>query len=349
MSSMFFNFPKRTKKCINRHCKILASASFIPQKIITNEDLIQKYKFPFKSSAIYKSLGVEMRHVAEEHMADSDVLKESSKKCLEKIGLSPDKLSRLIVNKYYGDNLLPMTASKLLDKLGSKVAVHSFDIDGGISAFLYSIDVISRFINTGDDYILLASGGVNVRLMSKSDPRVTFLFGDASASLLFGFSEERHILASYFYTNPQYYNLAFGKAIPFALDGNSKPILDEKNSVTFDSYHMVNWKIAEKFYIEAAKEVSNNLLEESGLRMEDIDLVLVTENNRNIWELTLEALGVCEDKSISVLKSYGNTMTAMLPLLIDIGFETGRIQPGMHIMMISHGEGINGGGLIYKV
>jgi 3-oxoacyl-[acyl-carrier-protein] synthase-3 len=83
--------------------------------------------------------------------------------------------------------------------------------------------------------------------------------------------------------------------------------------------------------------------------MDDIDLVLVTENTRQIWELTLEALGVSEHKSISVLKNYGNTMTAMLPLLIDVGFETGRIQPGMRIMLISHGEGINGGGLIYKV
>ncbi len=349
MSSLYSSFPKRAKKCFNRHCKILASSSFIPPRVVANEEIIQKYNFPFKSSAIFKSLGVETRHVAEEHMADSDVLKESSQKCLNKIGLSPEKLSRLIVNKYYGDNLLPMTASKLLDKLGSKVAVHSFDIDGGVSAFLYSVDVISRFINTGDDYILLSSGGVNTRLMNKHDPKVAFLFGDASASLLFGYSEEKHILASYFYTNPQYYDLALAKAVPFALDADSKPIFDDRNSITFDSYRIGDLKIAEELYIEAAREISANLLDESGLVMDDIDLVLVTENTRQIWELTLEALGVSEHKSISVLKNYGNTMTAMLPLLIDVGFETGRIQPGMRIMLISHGEGINGGGLIYKV
>jgi len=46
---------------------------------------------------------------------------------------------------------------------------------------------------------------------------------------------------------------------------------------------------------------------------------------------------------------YGNTMAAMLPLLIDHGFCSGKIQKGMNIMMISHGEGFSGGGLIYKV
>ncbi|MDD5414903.1 MAG: hypothetical protein PHH96_08790, partial [Smithellaceae bacterium] len=42
--------------------------------------------------------------------------------------------------------------SRLLGKLGSGTAVHAFDIDGGISSFLYSVDTISRFIGTGDDY-----------------------------------------------------------------------------------------------------------------------------------------------------------------------------------------------------
>jgi len=83
--------------------------------------------------------------------------------------------------------------------------------------------------------------------------------------------------------------------------------------------------------------------------MKDIDLVLVTENNIKIWELTLETLGVNADKSISLIREYGNTMSAMLPLLIDHGFRTGRIEKGMNIMMISHGEGFSGGGLVYRV
>lgn len=78
-------------------------------------------------------------------------------------------------------------------------------------------------------------------------------------------------------------------------------------------------------------------------------MVLVTENNVKIWELTLETLGVYPEKSISLIREYGNTMSAMLPLLIDHGFRSGRIQKGMNIMLISHGEGFSGGGLIYRV
>ncbi len=346
---MNYSFPPRSRKKIGRFCKILATASFAPETIVTNEDIINKHGLPFKSRIIVKSIGVETRHVAMDSITDSDVLCASAKKCLENSGLSPDQLSRLIVNKYFGDNLLPMTASRLLGKLGSGTAVHSFDIDGGISSFLYAVDTISRFINTGDEYILLSSGGVNTRLISQTDARVAFLFGDASASLLFGYSKEQHILASYFYTNHQFHDLATALSPLSIINMPVESSPHKKLSWLHDTYRMDNWKNAAEFYRQASLEISRNILEESGLGMDNIDLVLVTENNRQIWELTLKTLGVDETKSISLLKNYGNTMSAMLPLLLDHGFQSGRIQPGMTLMLISHGEGMNGGGLIYKV
>lgn len=349
MSNLIYSFPKRQKKTIHRFCKILSAESFIPEKVVENEDIINNYNLPFRSNIIVKSIGVERRHVADEVEDDSDVLLKSAKKCLDKIGILPDSLSRIIVNKFLGDNLLPMTASRLQGKLCSKTAVHSFDIDGGISSFLHSFDVVSRFINSGDEYILLSSGGIHTRFISKTDPRVAFLFGDASASVLFGYAEQQHILSSYFYSNYEYYDVATLLSPLTLVDRTKDSLKNDVLSVIFDTYRMENWKIVEDFYRKATFEVSKNLLEESGLSIEDMDLVLVTENNRKIWELTLETLGVNEEKSISLIKDYGNTMSAMLPLLLDYGFRSGRIQKGMNIMLISHGEGSSGGGLIYRV
>ena len=104
--------------------------------------------------------------------------------------------------------------------------------------------------------------------------------------------------------------------------------IDQQMASVYDTYKMGNWKEAEEFYKEAVYEVSKNLFLESGLKIDDVDLVLVTENNRKIWELTLDVLGVGEEKSISLIKNHGNTMSAMLPLLLDKGFSTGKIQKG---------------------
>jgi 3-oxoacyl-[acyl-carrier-protein] synthase-3 len=345
MNTQDFYFPKSKNKNITRFCKIISIASYVPDTIVTNDEIISTYKLPFNNNIILKTIGVENRHIAKDSQDDSDLLYEAARKCLDNSHLKPENLSRIIVNKYMGDNFLPMTASRLQSKLGSSVANHVFDLDGGISSFLVTMDVVSRFIGTGDEFILIASGGIHNRLISKTDPRVAFLFGDASASLLFGPADEPHILASYFYSNHQFYHLATANGMEFLRNVQ----WDGDNSIFFDTYKMDNWKIAEEFYRNATREIYQNLREESGLSIQDINLVLVTENNAQIRELTLETLGVSEANSISLLKNYGNTMSAMLPLLLDSGWKSGRIQPGMNIMLISHGEGISGGGMIYKV
>jgi 3-oxoacyl-[acyl-carrier-protein] synthase-3 len=345
MNQNEYYFPKLKKKNINRYCEIRSVASFVPETILSTDDIIKNYGLTFKSPAIIKSVGVDKRHVADEVFEDSDLLCLAAQKCLNQCDFRPDCLSRIFVNKYIGDNILPMTASKLKLKMGNKKAIQAFDIDGGISSFLIGFDLISKYINTGDEHILLASGGIINRMVSKTDPRVAFLFGDAATAVLFSHSDEKHILASYFYSNYEFYELANALSPLTIVDMG----LDFERSLLFDTYRMDNWKKAEEFYRQASIAVSNSLLEESGLLLKDIDMILVTENNKRIWEITLETLGFSEAKSISLIKDYGNTMSAMLPLQLDIGFSQGKIKKGMKIMMISHGEGISGGGIIYKV
>ncbi len=345
MNTPVYYFPKHKKRKITKYCRILSTASYIPERIVSNDDIITVNGFSFKNNFILKSIGVEKRHVAADTQDDSDLLFEAARKCLDNYQLNPENLTRIIVNKFMGDNLLPMTASRLQSKLGSSVANHAFDIDGGISSFLVAMDLASRFVGTGDEYILIASGGIHNRLISKTDPRVAFLFGDASAALLVGPAPEAHLLAGYFYSNHQFYELATMNGMEFFREIS----WNGDESIFFDAYKLDNWKIAEEFYHRATREIYQNLLDESGLSIQNIDLVLVAENNIRIREIILDTIGVNEDKSISLLKDYGNTMSAMLPLLLDHGRRNGRIQPGMNIMLISHGEGLSGGGIIYKV
>jgi 3-oxoacyl-[acyl-carrier-protein] synthase-3 len=63
--------------------------------------------------------------------------------------------------------------------------------------------------------------------------------------------------------------------------------------------------------------------------------------------MTLAALGFTEAQSRSLIAQTANTMTAMLPLLLDATLPG--LPAGTHIMLISHGEGASGGGLIYRV
>ena len=352
MNDFSFTFPAYRPRYIRRHSQILSSAAYFPSRSVTNQEIINQYHLPVTDVAIRKTLGVERRRVAEAGVSDSDLLAEAARRCLAQAQIEPDRLSKILVTKFLGDNLLPMTASLVQRKLGCQVAMHAVDLEGGINSFLYAIDLATRYISTTaepEQFILVLSGGVNTLPVSKTDPRLAFLFGDGAAALLISAAQAPHFLASYAYSNPDYFDAAGSKRL--LLDQAISEQLYEKGEydLLYDLYQMGNWKEALNFYLQAAEATRDRLLQESGLAMGQIDGVLVTENNRRMRDLTLERLGVPQEKSLTIFSEYGNTMSAMLPLLLNKGFQEGRWQAGMKIMLLSHGEGASGGGMIYQV
>lgn len=352
MASTPYIFPEYKKRNIKQNSKIIATASFFPEAVVTNQDIIEAHQLAVTDVAIRKTLGVANRRVAGEGLADSDLLVKAAERCLIQAGIQPEQLAKLLVTKFLGDRILPMTAAMVQRKLNSKLAFHAVDIEGGIHAFVHALDLATRYISTTrdqDQYILILSGGIHVTPISKTDPRLAFLFGDGAAAVLLAVAEAPHFLASYSYSNPAYYEAAGSRKLMME-QWFSESIYEQGNySLLYDLYRMDNWKDSIDFYLQAAEVSRDNLLKESGRSMSDIDLVLVTENNKRIRDLTLERLGVPESKSLSIIADYGNTMSAMLPLLLDQVFRDHRLQPGMTVMLISHGEGASGGGMIYRV
>ena len=137
-----FRFPKNTKVRYNQYSKIISTGSYFPPKIVSNEDLIKENNLKVTDSIIRKTIGTEIRHIADKGTTDSDVLLGAAKKCLDRANIKPEQLSKLIVTKFLGDRILPMTASIVQRKLGSNLAFHAIDVDGGINSFLHSASCI---------------------------------------------------------------------------------------------------------------------------------------------------------------------------------------------------------------
>lgn len=347
-----FIFPAVRRRVIRRYSQIVASATFFPECVVSNQAIIDANQLPVTDLAVRKTLGVAQRRVAEQGVTDSDLLAAAAQRCLDQTGIGVDQLSKILVTKFVGDRILPMTASLVQRKLGSRVAMHAVDLEGGVNSFLNALDLATRYISTtpaASQYILVLSGGIHNLPVSKTNPRLAFLFGDGAAALLLAPAEAPHFLANYSYINPAYFQAAGARRM--LMNQQVSELLYEKGEygLLYDLYQMENWKDSLEFYLEAARVTAQRLLEESGLKMADMDLVLVTENNQRLRDQTLDALGIPPEKSLSVIAEYGNTMTAMLPVLLERAFRQGRLQPGSLLMMISHAEGASGGGMIYRV
>jgi 3-oxoacyl-[acyl-carrier-protein] synthase-3 len=347
-----FIFPPYRQRFIHRHCRIRSTASYFPERTVDNQAIIDASALPVTDTVVRKSLGAERRRIADSGVTDADLLVVTARRCLERAGLEPDQLTKILVTKFVGDRILPMTASLVQRKLNCRTAMHAVDIEGGTNSFLTSIDLAIRYISTTDNarqYILILSGGINNLPVSKTDPRLAFLFGDGAAGVLLESAPEAHFLASYAYTNHAYFAAAGTRRMKMDAEVSANLYEEGDVSILYDLYQMGNWKETADFYLQAAQVTRDRLLEESGLSMADIDWVLVTENNKRLRDMTLESLGIPQERSLSVFAEYGNTQSAMLPILIDLAFSENHLQTGMHVMLISHGEGASGGGIIYRV
>lgn len=341
-----YQFPEKKKQPLSRYARILASAAYLPQERVTNRDILEQGNLPFKEAIIEKSTGVRERRVAPAGQADSDLLAAAAIQCLEKAGLCAGQLSRLIVTKFIGDNLFPMTASRVQRLLGSNTAFHAFDLEGGTSSFLQALDLADKYIGSGDQYILLASGGIINKFVSATDPRTAFLFGDGAAALLLGPAEQPHFIDSYFYSNYDYYDFCKGHSIT----GLSVDIVNRKRTeLFFDGYHMGNWKEVLPFYEAATDRLLEALLGENHLAVRDIDYFLIAGPNKPCIEKITSRISCTADRTLSLLETRGNTLSAMLPMLYHHLDEQALLSPGRTILFLSYGEGVSGGGILYRI
>lgn len=334
-------------KASSRHAAILSTGAYFPNDRVTNEQLVSLRGHAVTAKAVQKIYGVEERHVADPSSSDSDLLAEAARRCLGRARLPADKLSKLIVTKFLGDRLLPMTAAFVQRKLKCATAIQSLDVDGGISSFIQALDLANLAIASGDEYVLVVSGGIHHRLVDCRDPQLAFLYGDGAAAVLVGRNTQPGFEARVQLSIPEFATRAVGFEIRNCFPKTAEELADSQRF--YRLYRTCDEKSAWGTLLEASEQVVARLLGAAGLVLSDIDLVLVSENYRKLQSAILERLGIEASKSLSLIHRYGNTMSAMLPVLLDHAIQRGRVSAGARILLLSLGEGVSVGGLIVRL
>ena len=328
------------------YARIAATATAFPKELVSNDQIVERYGHTVSASVMARITGVTQRCVAGPGVADSDLLFEASRACLAKAGLAVDDLSKLLVTKFLGDRALPMTAAMLQKKLGCSVAFQAYDIDGGIHTFITAFHSAANLMAIGDGPILIASGGVINRVVSRKDPRVAFQYGDGAAAVLLMPSERPHLLASYSFNNPDFLRLAVGFSIRRDVPADIHETKDYER--LFSLYDQGDWKPAQQFVLDAMQHTAKALLDTANKHWNQVDMVLVTETQQRLWQAIIGHFGLETHRTLSLLSKYGNTMSAMLPMQLDEALRTGRVGPGSLVMMLSVGEGLSGGGVLIE-
>jgi len=133
---------------------ITATASVLPEKIITNDDLSKM--MDTSDEWISSRTGIKERHCVTEQET-SDLCYLVAEKLLKKKTLDPKELDFIIVATMSPDYTSPSVATLVQGRIGATKAI-AFDISAACSGFVYALSVAEKLIRCGSMKGLVIGG-----------------------------------------------------------------------------------------------------------------------------------------------------------------------------------------------
>jgi 3-oxoacyl-[acyl-carrier-protein] synthase-3 len=337
-------YPPGRPLFLQRNARIAGTGASLPDEVVTNQDLIDEMGLNATARAVEYSIGIRERRRGQLDVTCAEYLTRAGHMCLERSGVAPEEVDRVIYARLFGDHHIPATAMQLHARLGLRAGIPMMDISAACSGFLHAIDLALGAINAGDEHVLILGGdrgALSGQMPVSKDTRTAFLNGDGFAAALLEVSDQPLFKARYFYTDSDLADFAF---VPFGtgiLNG-SQDFGPSMFALTMPDGRRIHQSV-----IDSCRLISERLLSLAGLTIEQIDFFITSDQTHHVWKDQLKLLGLPESKSVSCFPKYGNTVAAMAPLNLNEAVTTGALRRGMTVMMMGHGAGASGGGFIF--
>jgi 3-oxoacyl-[acyl-carrier-protein] synthase III len=110
----------------------------------------------------------------------------------------------------------------------------------------------------------------------------------------------------------------------------------------------MNGKEVFKVAVRSMEEISRQALEEAGVKIEQVSLVIPHQANRRIIVALADRLGISMDKVVVNVEKYGNTSAASVPVALDEARRQGRIHKGDIVLLNAFGAGFAWGAAVVQ-
>jgi 3-oxoacyl-[acyl-carrier-protein] synthase-3 len=279
--------------------------------------------------------GIRERHIAGPGETTATMSLEACRKALAQAQVSPAEIDLIIVATSTPDYLCPPVSSMVQDQLGATKA-GAFTLAAGCTGFVYGLVTASQFIENGlYDRVLVVGVETLSRAIDWTDRSTCVLFGDGCGAVLVEASDTpTGILSCELGSDGSDWDALIAPG-----GGCVKPFGEEvlRNR---EHYLRMDGKRVFKFATRKMTEAVTNVVQDSGLTWDDIDLIIPHQANARITELAMRRLGVEPEKMMVNIDRYGNTSAASIPLALCEALEEGRLKSGDHVVLVGFGAGL---------
>lgn len=309
----------------------------MPPNVLSNHDLEQLVET--SDEWITTRTGIKERRIA--HVEASDMAAVAGLRALAAAGKTVDDVDLLLVATCSGDSIIPSTSSVVQKKMEAWNAA-AMDINAACSGFVYGLVVGTNMIRGGTHQTVLLIGTEKLHyLMDFTDRATCVLFGDgAGAVLLEPTDEPVGLLAS---------DIGMDGSVGHILEVPVDGTMGDRGSLD-PAKCGISMEGQEVFRRAVTKMGESSLvsLEQAGLGLDDVDLLIPHQANVRIIDATARRLGIDDSKVYVNIHSYGNTSAATIPVALSEALEEGRIKPGYNVLFAAFGGGLTWGSAVYR-
>jgi len=314
---------------------ILGTASHLEGETRTTRELIEESIPSADPDELAGKIGIHERRFASS--PPSVMAARALRAACEDAGLEPSDLRRIIyVSSVGGDQQVPATGNNVLRELGLASTCDAFDLNNACMGFLTAIDLAARSVVTG-------LGPVGVVVVERPSHFITpdyyrsyLIFGDAAAAAIIGPGGDGDggLLGTHLSNDPSYPGSVILPMAGF-----------RKDHFVFQASNKAMTGIA----LAALKRAADDVLEQAGMTIADVEWVLPHQPNGRMLDRALEALGVAREQTVRVVDTIGSVGAASIPFSLARLMRERDVKPGDRILMVGVGTGVAYGAMLYQV
>ena len=320
---------------------ILGTGHSYPAGILTNADLEKMVET--SDDWIISRTGIKQRRKAAPGEYTSQFAVRASQEAIARAGIDPGEIDLILCATVTPDQILPSTACLIQAELAANKAA-AMDIVAACSGFLYGLTIANPMIRTGQiKYALVIGAELLTRYVDYTDRSTCVLFGDgAGAAILGPVEEDRGILAARIRSDGRYEEQLY------APGGGTKGGFTAETIARGDHFFKMKGNEVFKVAVRSMSEISRAVLNEAGLKTDDVDLFIPHQANQRITDAVANALNVDEANVFSNIAKHGNTSSASIPIGLDECVESGRVKKDDIVLMASFGGGFTWGSVVMR-
>ena len=163
---------------------IKAISYYLPETIITNEDLIKEFP-EWTVEKVASKIGIKKRHIAKEDETATDLAVKAAEKMFIESSINKSSIDFIIFCTQSPDYYLPTSACLIQNRLKISTSCGALDINLGCSAYVYGLSLAKGLLFAGvaKNILLLTSETYSKHIHPKDKGNRT-IFGDAASATL---------------------------------------------------------------------------------------------------------------------------------------------------------------------